>query len=156
VNCWRCSGPQSNSPISTFPRDTHYTRPGLSGNSAQVLFFYSWMQANPGEGFPGTWVDRNPRLTGRIVEPLLKGTHRDSDHAFPLSCTPPREWRTGWISTILTCRVSYYCRRSGLLNMGLLADFILINSYFMDLEHNVRPPWLYFSFFFLKILDLLS
>ena len=87
---------------------------------------------------------------------LWQGTLRDFDHAIPPGCTSPWDGGRAGFSTILTCRVRYYCWRSGLLNMGLLADFILINSYFMDLEHNVRPPWLYFSFFFLKILDLLS
>ena len=65
-------------------------------------------------------------ITGVFNDRLLQGTHRDSDHAIPPGCTSPRIWRPGWISTALTCRVRHYCRRSGLLNMGLLADLILV------------------------------
>jgi len=32
------------------------------------------------------------------------------------------------LEKIQRCRVRYFCRRSGLLNMRLLADLILINS----------------------------
>ena len=33
-----------------------------------------------------------------------------------VQCTPPREWRPGWISTILTCRVRLLSDRNKILN----------------------------------------
>ena len=57
---------------------------------------------------------------------LWQGTLRDFDHAIPPGCTSPWDGGRAGFSTILTCRVRYYCWRSGLLNMGLLTDLILI------------------------------
>ena len=33
-----------------------------------------------------------------------------------VQCPPPREWRPGWISTILTCRVRLLSDRNKILN----------------------------------------
>ena len=42
--------------------------------------------------------------------------------------TSPKEMRPCWFRIDLNSRVGYYCRRSGFLKMGLLAELLLVYS----------------------------